>query len=285
MTTEKLKIILGLTGLFAVASPGHSQTVRIEFRCQVTEVLGSPLVGVGVGSLISGWAEVDLVRMPLDGDPWPSLGSYTYSSPSGGLPGFTMEFDTGFERITYDSINAASGPGHTPGIFMYDGAGSRDWLLLQARDQGNPFAAVLSFEDITRPWRLLSGDYFPESVSFGGGLDRGRFDYFDYFGANSLVAEVILASLTVEPGGPLTLLAMRVNASNLPAQRKQVLLRILRASETALDRGRCRAGLQGLRGFQNVVRAYFKRSDPMLADRLISGAQAIINAGCTSEGK
>jgi hypothetical protein len=53
-------------------------------------------------------------------------------------------------------------------------------------------------------------------------------------------------------------------------------------SMIALAQGRCRAGLRYLRTFQKVVRAQVLKSDPRLADRLISGARTMINAGCVN---
>lgn len=284
MKTRGLKTILVLATVCLPTLASHSQIVRVEFSSRVTSVTGSPLQSVHVGSVITGWAEVDLARLPRDGDPWRSVGSYAYSTRSGGLPGFTMELNAGVERVTYDSINAANDPGHAPGIFMYDDAGAHDWLLFQARDQGKAFAAVLSLEDITRPWQLLTGDYFPESINLRAGLDRARLDYFDSFGGNALIAEVTSVSVTLQPGGsPAAILAMRVRTSNLSEGRKQFLLHILETSDVALARGRCRASLQKLRVFQQLVRAQVTKSDPELAHRLISGAQAIINGGCSSE--
>ncbi len=281
MITQKLKAIIWLAAFVVAASPACSQIVRIEFTSQVFEVVGSPLVGVTVGSVITGHVEVDLASLPTDEDPWESVGLYPYSSAEGGRPGFVMEFDTGFERISYDSINAANDPGITPGIFMHDEAGAHDWLGLQARDQGEPYATGLSFEAYMEPRTLTSGDYFPESVNLQAGLEKARFYYTDYFGANAVAAIVTAASMTVEPGGSIALLALRVQASELSGQRKRVLLGLLEASEVAFAQGRCDAGLRQLQTFQNKVQAQVERTDALLAGRLIAGAQAIINSGCS----
>jgi hypothetical protein len=80
--------------------------------------------------------------------------------------------------------------------------------------------------------------------------------------------------------GVTALLALRVNASNLSGPRKRALLSALQTVESALAAGDCEAALRHLQTFQNKVRAQVERSDPILAGRLIAGAQAIIERGC-----
>ena len=75
-------------------------------------------------------------------------------------------------------------------------------------------------------------------------------------------------------------MVLRVNNSNLPAQRKRTLVSALQAAEEAFAAGDCEGGLRHLGKFQNKVRAQVEKSDPMLAQRLIAGAQAIIEGGC-----
>jgi hypothetical protein len=269
--------IVWLPAVFAAMS-AWSQIVRIEFSSQVTQVVGSPLEDVTVGSIITGHVEVDLARLPIDHDPWPGVGGYAYL---GDQSGFTLQFDTGFQTITYNSINAARDGGTAPGIFLYDEAGNHDHLGLQARDQGNPYAAILSFEDITVPRTLASGDFFPESLNLRAGMGRAMFQYFDNFGTDSVVAQVTSASMTVDSAETLVpLLMLRVKASNLSMARKRMLLTTLRSAEHALDQDRCKAALRYLRTFQIKVRSQVKKIDSELARRLISGAQSVINSGC-----
>jgi len=277
MKAQRLQTLVWPAAFF-VASSAYSQIVRIEFNSQVTALVGSSLEGVTVGSIITGRVEVDLAHLPLDSNASPYLGNYSYGA---GRPGFVLQFDTGFEVIRYDSVNAAEDGGVSPGIFLYERGDPSEHLGLQMRDQGDPYAAILSFDDVSEPLTLLNGDYFPEAVNLEAGLARATFHYFDNFGTDSIVARVTSASLTVDPGERRTgLLAFRVKASKLPDHRKRTLLSALEAAEDAFGEGRCAAALRHLHVFQKKVHAQVERHDSILASWLIAGAQSMINSGC-----
>ncbi len=276
MRSKNLPILTCVAALFVAGFAARAQTVIIEFSSVVTNA-STLLQGVHIGSVITGRITVDLASLTADGDPWPNVGAYGYGP---GDPGFIFEFQTGFETIRYDSIHAATdGGGLAPGIWMYDGIGD-DWLIFQERDQGKPYGASLSFERFTEPQNLLTGDYFPESVNLKASLEKAQFFYGQsiFTGVGATVTE---ASMTVVPGGSIAgLLAFRIQNSDLPAPQKQELIRTLQASEAALAQGQCKQGLHQLRTFQNKVHAQVEPADPVLADRLIVGTQALINAGC-----
>src|SRR6058998_2293163 len=187
--------VVWLAAIFAMTLPGWSQVLRIEFSSQVTEVVGSLLPGVTVGSTISGQVQVDLAQLPDDGSPLAGRGEYSYA---GGHPGFTIQFNAGSHSIIYDSINGSRDPGISVGIFLNDDGGNHDWLNFQLRNQDDPIAVILSFEDVTAPFTHLIGDYFPESVNFETGIPGAVFQYFDNFGTASVVARNVSASMTID---------------------------------------------------------------------------------------
>jgi len=259
-------------------SSAWCQIVRIDFRSEVTQVSGTVLPGVKIGTIITGRVEVDLATLPADYDPDPDFAGHGYN---GGHPGMTLEFDTGFQRITYDSVNAAGDPGLSPGLFVNDEQGPYDYLSFQFRNQDDPHGAVLNFELYDEPRTLITGDFFPESVNLDAGLPRASFQYFSSLTTDSVVARNVSATMTVDVGDSVTaLLVFRVNTSNLTVQRKRPLLSALEAAEAAFAAGNCEAGLRQLEKFQNKVRAQVEKSDAPLAGRLIAGAQSIINSGC-----
>ena len=279
MQTQSLKSIVALGALLAAAHPVASQIVRVDFTSEITQVVGDGLTGVQVGGIITGRVTVDLAYLPEDTDPWDSVGSYAVPSPA--TPGYTLAFDTGFEAVTFDSINAANDPGPTPGIFLFDGAGGRDWIGFQMRHQDNPYAASLSFEDYSLPQSLVRTDYFPEAMNLPEGMERAMFQYYDSVGTDSVVARVTAASYTVDTGGIVTgVLQYRVKVSDLPRYKKLALLTSLRLAETSFKRGRCRLGLKHLEHFQRKVRLLVTRRDARLAYVLHHGAEAIIDTGC-----
>ncbi|MCI0745602.1 MAG: hypothetical protein L0Y58_09380 [Verrucomicrobia subdivision 3 bacterium] len=270
--------VVWLATLVAAVSPAWSHVLRIEFSSQVTQVEGSLLPGVTVGSTITGQVQVDLAQLPQDYDPQPTIGGYSYA---GGHPGFTIRFNAGSHSIMYDSINGSRDPGVSVGIFLTDDAGNHDWLNFQLRNQDDPIAVILNFEDVTPPFTHVIGDYFPESINFKEGIPRAIFQYFDNFGFAAVIARNVSATMTIDGVEGVTgLLMLRVNSSNLSAQRKRSLVNALQAAEEAFAKGDCEAGLRHLKTFQNKVHAQVDKSDPMLAARLITGAQAIIEAGC-----
>ncbi len=278
MRTNRLTAIVCLASTLILASSAWSQIVRIDFRSEVTQVSGMALPGVKAGTIITGRVEVDLSTLPADYDPDPNFGGYGYN---GGRPGMTLQFDTGFQHITYDSVNAAGDPGISPGIFVNDEQAGRDYLSFQFRNQNDPYAAILTFELYDEPRTLITGDYFPESVNLEAGLARANLAYFNSFTTDLVMARNVSATMTVDVGDSVTsLLVSRVNTSNLTVPRKRILLSALEAAEAAFAAGNCDAGLRQLEKFQNKVRAQVEKSDPTLAGRLIAGAQSIINSGC-----
>jgi hypothetical protein len=274
-------VILYSLVLLTAASLARAQVVRIQFVSEVTNVVGSALSGVTAGSIITGQITVDLAGIPQDGDPAPSFGSYGYAHRE---PGYVFRFDTAAQTIIYDSTNAAIDGGTSPGLFLYQLGDPSHSLGVQARDTGNPNAAILSFADITQPLTLLRGDYFPEDVNLDAGLARATFQYFDNFGTNAVVARVTAATMTIEPAATRTsLLSFRVSASTLSLRRKHILLRRLRGADRAFADERCRLAQRRLRHFQRSVRAHVRRKDAVLAAHLRADARAIIDAGCAAD--
>jgi len=169
-----------------------------------------------------------------------------------------------------------------PGVSLANYPDS-DFLSLAARDQGSLFGVELGFADTTSPFTLLSGLYFPEDVNLAAGLGMGTFKYADFFlTTNVVVARVTSASMEIEQDTPSALLIYRVNASNLSSHAKTRLLTTLEAADAAFANGQCAAGLRYLQVFQNKVRAQLTKTDSVLANHLLSGAQAIIDAGCAN---
>ena len=279
MLTRHMRTVAWIAVVWFLVLQAHSQIVRIEFTSVVTAVGGADLASVTVGSSITGRVEVVLPLLPADSEPHPGIGQHTYVEQ--GHPGYTFQFGTGFENFTFDSANAATDAGTTPGVFMFDEVGSYDYLGFQARNQGSPFGAILSFEVYDEPRTLLSSDYFPEAVNLPAGMERAKFQYYNNFGTSSVIARVTSASITIDTEGVITgLLAYRVNASGLPAKKKRQLLATLNDAERAFSNDRCRLGLTHLRRFKNQLRAKVARKDAGLAAVLRAGAQQIIDAGC-----
>jgi hypothetical protein len=259
---------------------GYTQVVRVQFTGEVTNIVGSLLSNVTVGTVITGHVEVDLARLPADVDPNPDVANYSYS---GGRAGYVFQFNTGDQTITYDSISAAGDPGVLPTIYVAQLGDPSDHIGFQARNAGSPYAAILSFDDIMPPLALLTGDYFPEDVHLDEGLARAMFQYFDNFGSSTVEARVTSAMMTIVGAEtPSALLIFRVNASTLSPRQKRMLLRILRAADRAYANDRCEVGQRRLRHFQRSVRVRVRRHDRILANHLVDGARAVIDAGCAA---
>ena len=272
---KMFRIIVGTVVLLGTVFPACAQLVRLQFNSLVTQTSGSPLAGVAVGRTITGQIQVDLATLPSDNNPLPWFGDYDYS---GGGPGYTFQFDTGFETIRYDSVNAAGGAGLTPGLFLQS-ARDAEFFSLQARDEVNPFGAVLRFRGSTNPLALVSGDYFPEDVHLAAGLGNADFLYFNKYGDIVLVAQVTSASLVFEPGNnPCLLLSYRVNASALPAKHKRELLDKLQSADGAFAQGREKTGLKHLAKFQKRLRDRVEKQDAVLFQHLMKGAKSLIDS-------
>jgi hypothetical protein len=276
MKTSTFKSIVYLAVTLGTALAARSQIVRIEFRSEVTSVNAPLLEGVTVGSVITGQVDVDLAHLPPDSEPSPSYSFHSYSLQ--GLPGYVFQFDTGIHTFTLDSVNAAGGLGIVPAISLLDYDG--DLFDMAARDQGSTNGVLLSFTDFNSPSNLLSGDYFPEDVNLAAGLANATFKYADFITTNAVIARVTSATMVIELETPSALLIYRVNVSSLSAQRKRPLIATLEAADAAFAGGQCSTGLKHLRNFQNKVRAQVARTDSVLAEHLIAGAQAIIDSGC-----
>ena len=268
------RFFVGTVVLLGTALPVCSQLVRIQFNSLVTQASGSPLAGVTVGSTITGQIQVNLATLPSDNNPLTWFGGYDYS---GGLPGYTFQFDTGLETVTYDSVNAAGGGGLTPGFFLQS-VTNAEFFSLQARDEGNPFGAVLRFRGSTNPLALVSGDYFPEDVHLAGGLGNADFLYFNKYGDVVMAAQVTSASLTIESGNnPCGLLSYRVKTSGLSKKHKRELLDKLQSADEAFAKGREKTGLRHLVKFQKRVRDRLEKKDPVLFQHLMTGAKSLLD--------
>lgn len=256
----------------------RGQIARVQFTSEVTNVVGTLLSNVTIGTVITGQIDVVLAQLPPDVDAGTNIASYSYA---GGRPGYIFQFSTGAETVTLNSTNAAGDPGVLPAIYLAELADPSDHVGFQARDAGSPNAAILSFGDITPPLTLLTGDYFPEDVHLNEGMARAMFQYFS--GGATVEATVTSASMTiVEAEGPCDVLIFRVNASTLSARQQRILLRLLRPANRAYINERCRLGQKRLEHFQRSVRTRLRREDRVLATHLIDGAQAIIDAGCSA---
>ncbi len=117
-------------------------------------------------------------------------------------------------------------------------------------------------------------------MNLQAGMERAQFFYAASTGSG-VFARVTEASMTIVPGGSIAgFLAFRIQNSDLPPPHKEELVRTLQAGEDALAQGQCKQALQHLRTFQNKVHAQVEPADPELANRLLVGVQAIINARC-----
>jgi len=96
-----------------------------------------------------------------------------------------------------------------------------------------------------------------------------------------------LLPVTFTGGDPvivaITSLIALINESILTTQQKRPLLAVLDAASEAFEAGACHLGMNHLNTFQNKVRAQVSGTDAALADALVAGAQAIIDAGCGEE--
>ena len=272
---KMFRVIVGTVVLLGMVFPACSQLVRLQFNSLVTQASGSPLAGVAVGSTITGQIQVNLATLPSDSNPLPWFGGYDYS---GGVPGYTFQFDTGLQTVSYDSVNAAGDGGLTPGLFLQPAADA-EFFSLQARDAGNPFGVVLRFRGSTNPLALVSGDYFPEDVHLAAGLDNADFLCFNKYGDIVVAARVTSASLVVDPtNNPCVLLSYRVNASALPAKHKRELLGKLQSADQAFAKGREKTGLKHLAKFQKRLRDRVEKRDTVLFKHLMAGAESLIDS-------
>jgi hypothetical protein len=263
------KTVVWLGAFLMAALPAWSQVLRIEFSGEVTLADVLLLPGVTVGSPLNGRVEVDLAQLPED------------NYYGGGHPGYTIQFSAGPHTVLFDSINASRDPGLTPVIFLNDEGGNYDWVGFQLRNQDDPLAVTLRFEDVIPPFTLVNGNYLPESIHLPTGLPRATFTYFNNFGSGTVQAKVLSATMTIDGvEGVTAILLWRVTNSNLQAQQKRALLSMLQAAEQEFAEGDCQAALRYLEKFEKRVRAQVEKSDPELARRLIVGAQTIIAAGC-----
>ena len=268
------RILVGTVVLLGAAFPACSQLVRIQFQSLVTQTHGAPLAGAVVGGTITGEIVVNLTTLPADYVTETWFGGYDYS---GGRPGYTFQFSTGLETVSYDSENAAGGGGLTPGLFLQQQADA-DFFSVQAREVGNPFGVVLRFRGATTPPALISGDYFPEDVHLAAGLGNADFLCFNRYGDMVVAAQVTSASLVVETGdSPCALLSYRVNASDVSAKDKRALLGKLQSAERAFGKGHEKTGLRHLAKFQKSVRHRLEKRDAILSQRLVDGAKTLID--------
>lgn len=272
---KMFRIIVGTVVLLGAVFPACSQLVRLQFNSLVTQASGSPLAGVAVGTTITGHIEVNLATLPSDNNPLPWFGGYDYS---GGVSGYTFQFDTGLETVSYDSVNAAADGGLTPGFFLQS-AVDAEFFSLQARGAENPYGAVLRFRGSTNPLALVSGDYFPEDVHLAAGLGHADFLYFNKYGDIVVAAQVTTASLDIDPtNNPCVLLSYRVNASALPAKHKRELLDKLRSADGAFAQGREKTGLKHLAKFQKRLRDRVEKQDAALFWHLMKGVKSLIDS-------
>jgi hypothetical protein len=278
----KKRILKGIVCLMLIggaASPAPAQTVNILFTGQVTEVSAPLLEGVTVGSTITVRVSVDLAYLPKDSEPDPDRSFFVYS----GLrqPGYVFEIDTGFETITLDSVNAATGVGIVPGISLTQ-AGDSDIFDMAARDEGNPYGALLVFRDDVAPFELLTGDYFPEDANLAGGVDYGVFIWSDFIHTNAVVATMTSAAMSFEYDPPTVFLRYRVRVSDLRPHIKRALTAALHAADRAYARDQCAAGVRYLRHFQRMVRSLVG-ADTVLGEHLLRGAEDVIDFGCVQQ--
>jgi hypothetical protein len=278
MKTYVYKSILSLTAAFALTFPACSQRVNINFTSEVTQVSPGLLPGVAIGSVITGLIQVDLAHLPPDTAEAPERSSFWYSGL--GIPGYVFQFETGLQTFSLDSVNAAADLGIAPAIDLIKAADA-DVLDFAARDAGNPFGVLLRLADYRAPFTLLDGTYFPEDVNLSAGLADATFTYSDFINPPTVVARITSASMVIEQDTPSALLIYRVNASDLPTQRKRPLIATLEAADALFAADQCEAGLKALQTFQNKVRAQVARLDSVLADHLTAEAQEIIDSGCT----
>lgn len=273
----RIQVLVGcFIALLQCALPAVGQTVRVQFSSQVESISGTPLPGVTNGSVITGEITVDLTHLPPDIDSFDSVAEHSYGGDA--PPGYLFQFTAGGQTYAFDSVNAASGPGMAPGIFLHDFGPSLESLYFQARSTGIPFVALLQFEDVSNPWTLLGGDYFPEDLDLSTMPDRARLIYAaGNFGEGTerVLAAVTSLTMTIELPTPASLLIYRVERSNLPERQKRALLRILERADAAFAEGRCKLGKNRLRNFQQVVRASVRKQDPVLAAHLIEGAESV----------
>jgi hypothetical protein len=80
----------------------------------------------------------------------------------------------------------------------------------------------------------------------------------------------------VSAGQRLTELVQRLEATDLPANRKQPLRVTLEAACHSFASQNLRAGLNQLGAFQNKLRAQVAPDDPALAEELSRAAQEVI---------
>jgi hypothetical protein len=257
----------------------NSQSVSIHFTGEVTEVTAPWLEGVTVGSSISVRITVNLDTLPQDSEADPDRAFFSYSGLN--LPGYVFQIETANQIITLDSINAATGLGIVPGISLAQ-TGDIDVFDLAARDEGNPYGALLVLRDTVEPFEFLTGDYFPEDVNFAGGINSGTFTYSDFIHTNAIVATMTASAMSFEYETPSSFLLYRIRVSQLPVGTKRALTASLETADDAFADEHCAAAVRHLEHFQDKVRTLV-RADAVLAKHLLDGAQEIIDWGCRGD--
>jgi len=91
-------------------------------------------------------------------------------------------------------------------------------------------------------------------------------------GSSTIVVTVLTAGEAVED------VIDKVNQANLGSKNKRPLIASLKSATASLDRGSFTSAENQLHAFQNKVRAQIGKTDPALADELISDVQKIIDA-------
>jgi hypothetical protein len=271
-----------VAALLGTCLPLRAQVVQIDFTARVTQAVGSVPAGVSLGSTITGQVQVDLQYLPTPDD---SASFYTGYYYGGGVPGYVIQFNTGVQTITLDSVNAANNAGATPGIFLYnlqptcpECGPALQWVDFQLRDAGQTWFAYVRIADTNPPLNFLADNHFPYGLNLAASTEA-YLGYHDTGGNPSFRADLTSVSMTIAPP-PCTGLVDQVNASDLPAQRKRPLLASLEAACGALARNDCETASGQLRAFQHKVRVQVSKDDPALANALTAAAQALIDHGC-----
>ncbi|MEM9446290.1 MAG: PEP-CTERM sorting domain-containing protein [Verrucomicrobiota bacterium] len=156
---------------------GSAVVLLFEFDARV-QAVNSSFPIVEIDDLIAGEIRVDLDTLPTDSFGSSSVAAYLYGGL--GIPGYMIQFDTGDELVSFDSLDSTGGDGLTPGIFMYDIVSDEQQLSFVLREEGDIDKGVsIDLFDLTDPNELFGSDDFSADNLDLENLDDSRFVYLN----------------------------------------------------------------------------------------------------------
>jgi hypothetical protein len=254
MKTQKIRKLSGRTAWLSLLSGivlCSLGSVRAQSLPQCTDQVLSP-------------PTEDSVRVRLTGvDQWPVNPICVWSASGVRMDGASYRW-----RAVFSGDGLVDGPSvNATVVFLYEINGSIAKSLVRSflfPYPSGPFNVVVNESDPD-----TSEGYPAMAVQGGIALDA----------ANNLTVDITFTGGAVV-GPDISDLVDLLNGSDLSSRQKRPLLATLRAASSSLAGGDCEMAISQLEAFQNKVRAQLQRSEPALANELITTAQLIVDSAC-----